>query len=293
MFSYRKVTNRLSTLWLLSYSVLMCSLTATAADRPIVIAHRGGAALRPENTIAAFRHALKLGVPVLEFDMNVTADRKILIHHDSAVNAAVCTAPPNSDVQPGPIGLLTLAKLKLFDCGSFARPDSPHYQAVPGEKMPTLDEFLTAVSSSSALLLGETKMPPTGSRYDPDPEKFVELIYESLQKHHVERRFILQSADYRTIDAMRKKNPQIQLCLLNARRFKPDYLSLARKHHATHLMLRTDDVTADEAQKLRSAGLKIFSGTANSAEDWKKYVEMKMDGILTDDPQGLMQFLGK
>ena len=266
---------------------------AGAADKPKVIAHRGGAALRPENTIAAFQHALKLGVDVLEFDMNVTADGRIVIHHDSSVNPALCRLQAGSPTQPGPIGLLTIAKIRQFDCGSFERPNSPHYQAVPGERIPTLDQFLTAVKASPALLLGETKMPPLGSAHAVSPDRFVDLIYATLKRHHVEDRFILQSSDYRTVDAMAKKYPEIRICLLNARQFKPAYSALARRHRATYLMLRAEDVDADQVRKLQSAGIQVFSGTANTAAEWKKYVDLRMDGILTDDPRGLIKFLGQ
>src|SRR5262245_53080858 len=63
-----------------------------AGAEPLIIAHRGGAALRPENTVAAFENAMKLGVPVLEFDMNLTADDKIVVHHDSTLNPKICRA---------------------------------------------------------------------------------------------------------------------------------------------------------------------------------------------------------
>ena len=267
----------------------LIALQAAAAAKPIVIAHRGGAALRPENTIAAFQHSLKLGVPVLEFDMNVTSDGKIVVHHDSTVSAQICKT--DSGVKPGPIGLLALAQIKTFECGSFTRPNSPDFQPVPGQHMPTLDEFLSAVKGSKAILLGETKMPPASASYAPDPSRFVDLIYAALRKHNIEDRFILQSSDYRTLDAMREKNPRIGICLLSARRYKPAYLHLARKHHATHIMLRYDDATPQQLQELRAAGVKLYSSTANSMEDWKKYVELGFDAILTDDPQGLQRFL--
>ncbi len=268
------------------------SALIAASPTPAVIAHRGGASSRPENTIAAFEHAIRLGVPVLEFDMNMTADGEIILHHDSAVNPKICKAVPGSTVQPGPIGLLTVAQLRQFDCGSFEVPNSPRFRPAPGAKMPTLDEFLAAVKGSNAIVLGETKMPPQGASYAPDPEKFVAKIYASIQKHQMERRFILQPADYRTLTAMSKKHPAIQICPLSARRYKPDYLAVAKKNRATHLMLRFDDAPPEEFRKLRAAGIKIFSGTANTGAEWQKYVELNFDGILTDDPEGLIEFLG-
>jgi glycerophosphoryl diester phosphodiesterase len=49
---------------------------------PLVFAHRGGAALRPENTVAAFDHGLALGADGLEFDVHLARDGAVVIHHD-------------------------------------------------------------------------------------------------------------------------------------------------------------------------------------------------------------------
>jgi glycerophosphoryl diester phosphodiesterase len=262
-----------------------------AGAEPAVIAHRGGPAMRPENTIEAFQNAIRLGVDVLEFDMNVTADDQIVIHHDSAVNPVICSPAAGFQVRPGPIRLLSLRDILQFDCGSTRPPAHPHQTPAAGARMPTLDEFLRSAGSSRTLLLGETKMPPADASYAVDPVRFIALVDALIRKHKVEDRFILQSGDYRTIDAMRQKNPRVQRCLLNARRFKPDYLAVAQRHQATHLMLRNDDVDTAEVQRLQSAGLKIYSGTANREAEWRDYLRMGMDGILTDDPQALIGFL--
>ena len=50
------------------------------------IAHRGGAALRPENTLAAFRHALALGADGAELDVQLSADGVVVVHHDYRLN---------------------------------------------------------------------------------------------------------------------------------------------------------------------------------------------------------------
>ena len=53
-----------------------------AASRPLVFAHRGGSALRPENTIAAFDHGLALGADGLELDVHLSRDGLVVVHHD-------------------------------------------------------------------------------------------------------------------------------------------------------------------------------------------------------------------
>jgi glycerophosphoryl diester phosphodiesterase len=52
---------------------------------PLVYAHRGGAALRPENTIEAFDHGLSLGADGLEFDVHLSRDGVVVIHHDTTL----------------------------------------------------------------------------------------------------------------------------------------------------------------------------------------------------------------
>ena len=120
--------------------LMLCvaSAAAVAAD-PIIVAHRGGMAERPENTFSAFDNAISIGVGMIEFDLGVTSDDTLVIHHDSSVNPQICTSPT---AKPGPIRTLTLAQIKSFDCGSKQAARYPKQKTVPGEKMPTLGELL-------------------------------------------------------------------------------------------------------------------------------------------------------
>ena len=52
------------------------------SPRPLVFAHRGGSALAPENTIAAFDNGLALGVDGLELDVHLSRDGVVVVHHD-------------------------------------------------------------------------------------------------------------------------------------------------------------------------------------------------------------------
>ncbi|MCC6858755.1 MAG: hypothetical protein IT158_09345 [Bryobacterales bacterium] len=246
------------------------------ARRPLVIAHRGGMEHRPQNTLPAFRHAAEIGVEVLEFDMNVTADDRIVLHHDATINAKVCA--PESGVAPAPIRTLTFEQVRRFDCGN-------------GVRIPTLEELFEAFPRGGIEFLGETKMVQDGAPGFVPPDRFIELVDALIRKHGVAGRFILQSGDYRTLDEMRRRNPEVRICLLNARRFKPNYLEMAERHKATHLMLNTADIDKAGVEKLQAAGYRIFSSTANKPDQWQAYLDAGMDGILTDNPEGLLGFL--
>jgi glycerophosphoryl diester phosphodiesterase len=77
--------------------------------RPLVYAHRGGAALRPENTLLAFDHGLSLGADGLELDVHLSADGVVVVHHDTTLERTTNGR--------GPIGAHTAAALAGFDAG--------------------------------------------------------------------------------------------------------------------------------------------------------------------------------
>lgn len=270
------------------FAGLLLALAMCGAEQPLVIAHRGGMALRPQNTVAAFRHAASLGVPILELDMNVTADDRVVIHHDTSIHSGVCASP---SVAAGPIRALTLAQILTFDCGSKRYGTYPRLALAPGARIPTLEDVLGEFRDSKVEFLAETKMEPDSSPHFVDPVKFVGLVDGIVRRFGMAERFILQSGDYRTIDEMRRRNPQVRTCLLNARRFKPDYVRVARQHKADYLMLHRRDVDLNGIRELHGAGVRVFSSTANTAEDWRTYLRLGMDGILTDDPEGLLGYL--
>jgi glycerophosphoryl diester phosphodiesterase len=60
--------------------------------RPLVFAHRGGSRLRPENTLAAFEHALALGVDGLELDVRLSRDGEVVVIHDAALDRTTDTS---------------------------------------------------------------------------------------------------------------------------------------------------------------------------------------------------------
>jgi glycerophosphoryl diester phosphodiesterase len=56
-------------------------------------------------------------------------------------------------------------------------------------------------------------------------------------------------------------------------------------------MLNLKDVDLEGVRELRKAGIRVFSSTANSADAWRAYLRLGMDGILTDDPESFIEFL--
>jgi glycerophosphoryl diester phosphodiesterase len=183
-------------------------------------AHRGGRAVRPENTLAAFRNAVGMpDVSTLELDTGVTADGVLVVSHDRAVNGAHCvdTAP----VSPGDpefpyvgklIHDLTLAQLRTIDCGARTLPEFPNQVAVPGERIPTLTEVLGVASTRPDIRLNiETKISPL-VRDTVDYRTFTRKLVRALRGW--ERRATIQSFDWRTIRYARRLDPRLSTVAL-------------------------------------------------------------------------------
>jgi glycerophosphoryl diester phosphodiesterase len=93
----------------------MSPLPLERSARPLVYAHRGGAALRPENTIASFDHGLSLGADGLEFDVRLSRDGIVVVHHDDTVDRTTGGS--------GSLSALTADELARLDAGHWFRPD--------------------------------------------------------------------------------------------------------------------------------------------------------------------------
>lgn len=130
--------------------VLAAALTSASASQAVApewpewsvvfVAHRGGIVPGvPENTLAAFREAIRHGVQVIELDLRGTKDGEIVIMHDETVDRTTNGR--------GAVTAMTLAELKQLDAGR-------------GERIPTYAEVLHLVAGKGVKLLLDIKESP-------------------------------------------------------------------------------------------------------------------------------------
>jgi glycerophosphoryl diester phosphodiesterase len=117
-------------------------------------AHKGGAALYPENTLAAFRDAVARGCDGAELDAQLSSDGEVVVFHDFRLKPEICRLGGDWIEKPTPkIKDLTLAELKRYDIGrldpksEYAR-EFPHTMPIDGERIPTLAEILAITSQA-------------------------------------------------------------------------------------------------------------------------------------------------
>lgn len=252
--------------------ILLFLLGVCAWCEPLVIGHRGCRALRPENSLPAFAYALEHGADVLELDVVVTSDNQLVVHHDL-------------ELEKRPVRQMTLAEVMQFDRGGTPSAGFPRQQSMPGVRIPKFEQVLAFAKQHKAKLMVETKVDP-----GVDPVWFAEAIDRLVRKYGLSQRVLLQSFDHRTLHAMRKRNAEIGLVLLNPAKRLDDYVGPAKALGPKAIQFVNFRVI-DEGivQTLHGAGIQVFSGTTDDAAQWKRLRALGVDGILTDDPEGLRQ----
>ncbi|MFI6167199.1 glycerophosphodiester phosphodiesterase family protein [Nocardia sp. NPDC051052] len=209
---------------------------AASADGPPaqfdLQAHRGGAALVVENTLASFTNALELGVRTLELDVQITEDGYPVVTHDRDPSPDKCvdTAPafpgdPKFPYVPGTrfIRDLTLAQVRTIDCGSKRLAAFPEQRTVPGARMPLLSEVFDLVHAYHAdevMLNVESKVEAGAPEQTAPREQFVQVIAAEVRRAHLENQVTIQSFDWGSLMRMREVAPELPLvALTNGQQF--------------------------------------------------------------------------
>jgi glycerophosphoryl diester phosphodiesterase len=180
-------------------------------------AHRGGMGLTVENTLAAFRTSLGLGVTTLECDVNVSADGVPMVTHDRVVSARKFrdTAPATPDDPDFPyvgrfVSRLTLEQLATLDGGSHTLPDFPGQRAVPGEHMPTFAALLELVAGVPDVRVNvETKFDVVHPEETAPRETFVEKTLDAIRGAGLLDRVSVQSFDWEVLKMVGRAEPRI------------------------------------------------------------------------------------
>jgi len=276
--------------------------------------HRGARGLAPENTLAAFKRALEIGVTTLETDMAVTRDDVVVISHEPALYPPLVRLDGAWLKEPGPpIRTLTLAELRRYDVGR-ADPATPYgknfpeQQAADGQRFPTLDEVLALAKAAGVRVNVETKITPTSGATVVDPEKFARLVVEGIAAAGMEKRATVQSFDWRTLAAVRRMNPAIEtVCLTNeggsfdtvAPRDgvpSPWFAGLKLDDHGGSVPALAaaagcaawspnfPALTRERLADAKARKLQVVPWTVNQPADMARLVDWGVDGLITDYP---------
>lgn len=242
--------------------------------KPAIIAHRGASAYAPENTLASFKQALHQGADAIELDVKLSADKNVVVMHDSTVDR---TTPEKGRVRD-----FIIADLHRMDAGS-------HFDiAFKGEPVPTLEEVLKAVGLITILNIELTNY---ATPFDELPEKVAELV----RQYKLIQRVFFSSFNIIALIRIRQTLPDVPVGLLTPAGMKGALMrSLPRSiidYQSLHPELK--DATPELIRRTQQQGRKVFVYTVNAEQDIKMLFENGVDGIFTDDPLLAKKVLGK
>ncbi len=233
-------------------------------SHPFYFAHRGASAHAPENTLAAFELALKQGAPAIEFDVKLTVDRHVVIHHDQTLDRTTDGS--------GSITTQPLAALRELDAGSKF---SPGFR---GEKIPTLEEVFESLG-------GKMFMNVELTNYASPFDGLVDEVVKLVKKHGMEGKVLFSSFFPTNLVRARRLLPSVprgQLFLPGGsgwwQRLAARFMNLYAEHPWKA------DVSAHSVRQAHAKHRHVYTWTVNDPAEMKSLRALGVDAIFTDDP---------
>lgn len=225
----------------------------------MTIAHRGASGVRPENTLASFRHALALGIKHLECDVHLSRDGAIVVIHDHTVDRTTNGR--------GRVADLSLAELRALDAGG-------------GERIPLLEELLAILPRDGRLVI-EIK----------EDERFPRLtdaVVAMAEQAGAERgRIGISAFEMATLRRVRELAPGLELSALL--RDTGGTLAEARSIGANIMCPKASAITAELVEELHAAGypVRAWGLKGRDEREMERLIRIGADGMTTDYPDVL------
>jgi glycerophosphoryl diester phosphodiesterase len=263
------------------------------------IAHRGGAALRPENTLAAFAHAMALGADGAELDVHLTRDGEVVVVHDFRLSPDLCRDAAGAWLmEPTPaIVDLTYDELQAFDVGR-PRPGSAVAIAglapADGARIPRLADVvtLTREAPSGFRLFVELKVSVGEPALSAAPELLAERTLEVVRGDL--DRIVFVGFDWRAFRRIKALAPDAE-CWFSTGILEGQaarwVLGAIQSEKGEGWFPDYRSVTESSVAEARRLGLKIGAWTVDEADAMRDLIALGIDALCTDRPDRLTALL--
>ncbi len=230
-----------------------------------ICAHRGANTTHPENTLAAFQEAIRLGVHQVEFDIQWTKDGHIVVMHDATVD--------RTTNGKGRVADLTFEQIRSLDAGSHMG------LRFAGERVPTLEEAL-AVMPANIWINVHTRN---------DAALAEAATREIIRQKRTHQAFLAIGRE--GADAARRVYPEILICNMQRRgNDVPRYAAETVEHGDAFIqLLRGPGVDwPKEMSAMKEAGVRINYYGTNEPDSLASLYEAGVDFPLVDDVAPMM-----
>lgn len=242
------------------------------------IAHRGGAALAPENTLAAFRQALTFPIDAIELDVQMSCDGHAIVFHDATLER----------VTDGQGNLLDLTLAELQACNA-----AVHF---PGgwpqpQRIPTLREVLHIAQQGRIHVFIEIKASERAGTYGCYPG-IVEAVVQEILTTDMLANVMVMSFDWQLLPQVKKLAPGIQTGILVSERAWRSYptetlsclVARARDLQCEWIHMDAKLVTSEMPDFFHAHNVRMGVWTVNDLADLRRLAQAGVDALTTDRP---------
>lgn len=225
-----------------------------------VCAHRGAMQSHPENTMIAFKEAIRLGAQMVEFDVRLTKDNELVVMHDETVDRTTNGS--------GFVSELTLSEIRKLDAGFWKSKE------FAGENVPTLKEVLQIMPPTIWLnihLKGKKKLGVETAK----------LVLSEKRQHQA-----VIACEKQSAKGVRKVNPEIIICNMERLSSRSKYISATKKRGYDFIQLkksRDNSSLKNDVAYLKKNGIRINYVQANEVKEISELLSLGVDFIFTDD----------
>jgi glycerophosphoryl diester phosphodiesterase len=241
---------------------------------PLILAHRGASAYAPENTLAAFRLAHKMGADGIELDVQLTRDKVPVVIHDDTVD--------RTTDGHGRVTEMTIGEISRLEAGSWK---ADEYR---GEQIPTLAqvfeglmEWLKPVGRARPALINVELKTERVSTDGLERE-----VMNVISRYGIQERILLSSFNPLSLYRAKKLNPRIPRGLLYDNSlpiyFRNAWFRLLAGPRAMHPEYPMID--ARYMQWAKNKRLAVNTWTVDSREEAMRLSKLGVDGIITNEP---------
>ena len=238
--------------------------------QPLLVGHRGAAALDPENTVRSFRRGVAEGSALLECDVHLSADGRDVILHDATLDR---TAQADSPLRTGAVADLTRAQLDRVLVG-----EDEHIPTLAqvleaavredGVRVPLLVEIKAPAAAEVVLRILAEQLGDEGADAWADPSAAPAVL---LSFHEEPLRLAQQAAPW--IPRMRTTTAT-----------SPEWWDSCRELGVAHAGVRIADARQADVERAAELGLALNLWTARTEEELERALELGCDTITVDDP---------
>lgn len=240
---------------------------------PVVVGHRGAAAIEPENTIVSFRRGAADGSAWLECDVHLSADGHDVVIHDATIDR---TAQADSPRRTGAVAELTRAELDEVLVGS-------------DQHIPTLAEVLEACVREDGTripLLIEIKAPAAATRV-------IEVLRETFTEEDWGADVppaVALSFHVEPLEEVSRELPQVPLMRTTTATSEEFWQSVERLQMAM-VGVRISDARQQDVERARALGVELNLWTAVQPEQIERALELGCESITADDPAWALELI--